>query len=551
MLSRFSALRMIAACTTVFSLGTAASAQSNAPKWTPHIDLEAKPGSKRDIGEADFFLPMMQNERTLIFGNARLRVADSDNREGNFGIGSRHMLNDTWNIGGYGYFDRRRSTTGNYFSQVTLGAEALGRNWDLRGNAYVPTGDRVRTLGSTGGTGTPTASIVGSTVQITTPGALIFEERALRGFDAEVGWRAPIWTEESDRQLRLYAGGYRFSDGTVTVSGPRVRAELTLHDLRALWQGAQIMLGAEYQDDNARGSQGFLSLRLRIPLGGTNNNPRKLNMQERRMTAPVVRDVDIVTQSRTVTATQGSTETAALTAGGQSLVVLSSTTTADLPGAVTAAGTNSTVVLSGTFNTTAITQLQTGQTLMGAGTLTVRAPSGLTATLNTPGATIVGAVAGNNPAIAMANNSTLTGLSVSNTATGGGVPNPFAVRANGVTGATISNNTLTGFENLVGGTAQALLISGGSSNIAVLNNRLSATGTGIAVGLNVVNSTDIWVVGNTMSASGNSGGNSRAIVINNGSFRAASNDNTIQNGICSVALAGTGSIGLTSGGSCP
>jgi len=180
----------------------------------------------------------------------------------------------------------------------------------------------------------------------------------------------------------------------------------------------------------------------------------------------------------------------------------------------------------------------------------VRTPTGRTATLTLPGATITGTVAGNNPTVAMGNNSTLTGMIISNLSTGGGVPNPFSVRANNVTGATISNNRLTTTENLVGGTSQALLIVG-STNITASGNTLSATGTGIAVGINVVNSTGVLVTGNTLSATGNSGGNSRAIVINNGSFAAGSTGNTILTGICSVAVAGTGSIGLTSGGTCP
>jgi hypothetical protein len=324
-------------------------------------------------------------------------------------------------------------------------------------------------------------------------------------------------------------------------------------EVPGLWKGARLALGAELQHDHARGRQAFVSLRLRIPFGGgSGERAGSLNAQERRMTEPVMRDVDIVTQSRVSASTAPLVETASLTGAGQGFSLISSGTTtgAALPGVVAAAGPNSLVVLSGTFNTSAITALQTGQTLMGAGSLTVRAPSGATATLVTPGATIVGAVAGNNPAVAMANNSTLTGMTVSNLSTGGGTPNPFAVLASGVTGATISNNTLIGRENLVGGTAQGLLIIG-SSNITVSGNAMSGTGTNIAVGLNVVNSTGILVTGNTMSAAGSSAGNSRAIVVNNGSFTAGSTGNTILSGICSVAAAGTGSIGLTSGATCP
>ncbi|AYQ28469.1 MULTISPECIES: inverse autotransporter beta domain-containing protein [unclassified Polaromonas] len=521
-------------------------------KWSPYIDFEAKPGNKRDIGEANVFVPLAQTDRTLFFGDLRGRFDGNSNREGNFGLGVRHMLANGWNIGGYGYFDRRRTETGNFFNQTTLGAEALGPDWDLRANFYLPNGSRTRDLGTTGG-GAPTAAISGNTVQITTPGLITREERALKGYDAEVGWRAPLFDAQDKRQLRLFLGGYHFSDAGIRVSGPRLRAEFVTAEVPGLWKGARLALGAELQHDHARGRQAFVSLRLRIPFGGgSGERAGALNAQERRMTEPVMRDVDIVTQSRVSGSTAPLVETASLTGAGQSFSLISSanTTGAALPGAVAAAGPNSLVVLSGTFNTSAITTLQTGQTLMGAGSVTVRAPSGATATLVTPGATITGAVAGNNPAVFMGDNSTLTGMTVSNLSTGGGTPNPFAVRATGVTGAVVSNNTLTGLENLVGGTAQGLLISS-SSNITVSGNTMTGTGTGIAVGLNVVNSTGILVTGNTMSATGSSAGNSRAIVINNGSFAAGSTGNTILTGICSVAAAGTGSIGLTGGGTCP
>lgn len=530
-----------------------------APSWGPHVDLELKPGSRRSLAESDIFLPLAQDGRNLFFANLRGRFDDGSSREGNLGLGVRRMQDNGWNIGGYAYFDRRRTGNGNFFNQVTVGGEALGRDWDLRANAYLPRGNRVKQVGpGTTVAGTTTAALAGNTVQVTTTAGMtsVTEERALRGFDAEVGWRVPVFDAESPRQLRVYLGAFRFGDGVSRLSGPRARAELEVADLGHLWRGGQLTVGAEIQNDQARGTHAFFSLRLRIPLGGSVSGTT-LTTQARRMAAPIVRDVDIVTQSRTNTVVTGtnSVETASVLDSGQAITVLDSSTTtgAALPGAVAAAGANSLVILSGTFNTSGITTLQTGQTLMGAGTLTVRTPSGRTATLTTPRATITGAVAGNNPAVALANNATLTGLQVSNTATGGGTPNPFAVRANGVTGATVSNNILLGFGNNGGGTAQSLLITGASSNITVSGNTLTSTGTtGISVGLNVVNSTGILVLNNTMSAASNAPATqSRAIVVNNGSFAAGSAGNTILNGICSVALAGTGSIGLTSGGTCP
>jgi hypothetical protein len=461
----------------MFSAWTASAiAQQAAPVWQPHVDVEAKPGSKRNIGEADFFLPLMQDGKGLFFGNARLRVSDHDNHEGNLGLGYRRMLEGGWNVGGYGYFDRRRTEVGNKFNQATFGAEALGRDWDFRGNVYVPVGDKAKNTGAV----SSTASLSGTTVQVvTTP----FEERALKGYDIEAGWRAPIWAAEADQQLRLYAGGYRFSDSGTRVSGPRVRAELTVAELPALWKGAQLMLGAEYQDDNARGGQGFVSARLRIPLGSDKAPGYKMNWQQRRMAAPVVRDVDIVTRTALATS-QAVTETATQTASGQALSVLTSGTTdgAAFQTALATAGPNSTVVLSGNFTTTTQTTLQAGQTVAGGG-VQVRTPSGVVATLPSTGATWTGNnIPGATYTVAMANNSTLQGMTIIDNETAGG-GNAQGVMVNGVTGARIIDNVIN-VSAVSGSTGHGIDVVGGATNITVSGNRINVS-TGNTLGLGV------------------------------------------------------------------
>ncbi|MFA6021760.1 MAG: inverse autotransporter beta domain-containing protein, partial [Rhodospirillales bacterium] len=136
---------------------------------------------------------MVQDDDTLLFASIRTRLDDEGGREGNFGLGLRHMLGDGWNLGGYGYFDRRRSDQGNYFSQVTIGAELLGRDWDVRANAYIPVGITRREVDSLN-----TAELSGTSV--------IFrggEEHSLGGFDGEIGWRLPLFDAESGTNLRL------------------------------------------------------------------------------------------------------------------------------------------------------------------------------------------------------------------------------------------------------------------------------------------------------------------------------------------------------------
>lgn len=518
--------------------------RSDAPKWGPHIDFEVKPGTKRSLGEADLFVPLAQDDRTLYFGNLRGRFDDRESREGNLGLGVRRMYEGGWNFGAYGYYDRRRSSTGNYFNQVTLGGEALGRDWDFRGNVYLPQGDRIRNLGTTGG-GAPFAAISGGTVQIITPGSVTSEERAVKGHDVEIGWRMPVFDADNRRQLRFYAGGFRFSDHVVEVSGPRVRLEYTAADLSGLWDGAQLVVSAEAQNDNARGDQAFLGVRLRVPLGNTSKAPR-LTAQERRMTAAVMRDVDIVTQSR-VSATTPQVMETATTAGGQPVVVLTGAGTPDLPAAITAAGADSTVILSGTFTSTALTGITYGQTVMGAGSLTLTSPSGRTAVLTTPAATVNASTASNDAVFYMYPGSTLRGLTINNTGAG----NIEGVVVHGWNDATIANNTITA-TSTGGGFARAIRVSGGANNITITGNTLIANNPGGMANAFGVQISSMTFANNTVAAYGSGGANDQAVNLNFFFVLPGSTGNIRVNGICQQASNfGGSSIGFTDGSSCP
>jgi Protein of unknown function (DUF3442). len=532
-------------------------ARAEAPKWGPHIDLEGKAGTDRHLGEADLFLPVLQDADTLLFANVRTRLDDEGGREGNFGLGLRHMLDSGWNLGTYGSFDRRRSDLDNYFNQVTVGAEALGPDWDLRANAYLPVGTKRYQEDSLN-----TAEFSGASV--------IFrggEERSLKGFDAEIGWRVPVFEVESGANLRVYGGGYHFSaDDVPDVAGPRGRLDLTFDQVPHLWDGSRLSLGAEWQHDDPRGSQGFLSARLRIPLQVFGQPASKLNAQERRMADPVVRDVDIVSRAGTF----GAPETATAANGGALAVVDSGTTNGQpaIQAALNAAGANSTVVLSGDFITSAGTvTVNAGQTLMGGGSLEVRSPSGRTATLTVPGATLTGNVGGSNYTVALLSDSTLMGLTINNTATGA---NARAVRVNGVTGVRILNNTINALQNGVGA-AQGITVEGGASNITISGNTVTAThtGTGNALAIQVNNasaavtgntmtvtggtfpnfyglfltSATATVSGNTLNVSGDGGGIIRAFEVDGGTINPGSTGNVVLAGGCSSNIVPT--IGYT------
>lgn len=519
-----------------------ASAQNDEPpKWGPHIDLEGKFGNQRHLGEADLFIPALQNDRSLLFANIRSRADNKDSYEGNFGLGARHMLEAGWNLGVYGYFDRRRTENDGLFNQVTVGTEALGvkalgQDWDARVNGYIPVGRKVRLVDSLS-----TATVDGARV--------IFrggEEHSMAGFDAELGWRVPVTAPDSGLNLRLYGGGYRFwsteSSVVPDVQGPRGRAELVFDQIPVLWEGSRFSLGAEGQSDAPRGPQAFVTARLRIPLQVYGSSPSKLTTQERRMKDPIVRDIDIVSQAGAL----GTPETATQTAGGSTLTVVSSSTTtgANLQTALTNAGANSTVILSGTFtpaNNTSIT-LQTGQTVMGSGSLTVRSPSGRTATLTrASGATITTTFTANGGIVAMENNSTLTGVTLNQY--GSGAVTPYGINADGKTGVTIANNTIY-VQHDQNAAYGAYLLNGASGTISgnsITVRNLSTSG-GTARGIRLADSSSAKIINNTISSTSDSGAGSMSpvFITNSAIYQSGSTGNTFQtSGGCEINSGGT------------
>src|SRR5215472_2257378 len=118
-----------------------AQTESSAPlKWGPFLDLEGKAGTQRNLGTGDLFVPFAQDSTSMLFADIRGRFDDHSDDEGNFGLGVRHMLESGWNLGVYGYYDRRHTELGSSFEQGTFGVEALSLDWDFRANLYQPIG---------------------------------------------------------------------------------------------------------------------------------------------------------------------------------------------------------------------------------------------------------------------------------------------------------------------------------------------------------------------------------------------------------------------------
>ena len=276
----------IFAAAALFAVLLAAVSAQDQDKWTGYVEFSAKPGSDRSLAKGDLFLPIQQNEDSLLFVNLKTNFDDHSYKEGNVGIGSRKIY-DNWLVGGWAYYDWKESTTGNTFDQMTIGGEFLSNEWDIRANAYVSEKKKKDS---------DRASIVelnGNQIQ-----ARLGEERALSGVDFEIGKKLPFFEDS-----RFFVGGYHYdANGFEKVSGPKLRLEMRFHDLpifSSFSQGSRLTLGAEYTEDSVRGSESFALLQLKIPFGEKNKIKKTfLSSLEKRMVETVKRDDDIVTSER-------------------------------------------------------------------------------------------------------------------------------------------------------------------------------------------------------------------------------------------------------------
>lgn len=476
--------------------------QDEQSKWAALIDTGFKASENRRMGEVDHFLPIIQNERSLLFLDLRTNFDNLSQREGNFGLGYRTMQDNGWNLGAYTFFDRRRSIEDNYFSQITTGLEALGEKFDVRTNAYIPIGNKTKEVKNS-----TKVDLSAGSIQI-----LSGIEKTYHGADAELGWRVPIFDSNQNTEIRVYGGGYWFdAESSESIVGSRSRLEFRLYNPITVLPGSRITFSGESQHDDARGSQHFFGLKLRIPLQAE-TTAKRLSPQERRMTDPLIRDVDIVTQSAIIS------EQATL--GGQILSGITTITdSATAQSVIDNAGTGKLIVLNGTTTVSSQLILGEGQRLHSGGsnvTLT-GANSGKTINLSIPGSagTLSGSVAGTS-VISLSSNSVLDGLIVENTSV---ASNSSAVSASGISGASILDSRLSSTNGAAlsidnstsmivrnsniqaSGLQSSAILIDNADNSSFSNNIITASGWH-GTSMSVVNTSSLSLTNNTISASG-------------------------------------------------
>ena len=246
-------------------------------------------GQERSILMTEFWVPFMQDKRSVLYGDMRLMGDDEDNQEGNIGIGYRQItkapvLGDGV-VGIHGWIDHRITARNSRFNQATIGGEWLGETLDILVNGYVPlSSGETHIIRSANPQGT---SLVGTGIVVDTDGVLLEEPQY--GMDVElgieVGQSIPFIKNNTD-SVRLYGGGYYFnSDKTESLVGGRVRLSADITQ--------DIQIGMRFQKDDERGSQGFLEASLRFPFGHKQSY-RNEGLFARLDDSPE-RDIDIVT----------------------------------------------------------------------------------------------------------------------------------------------------------------------------------------------------------------------------------------------------------------
>ncbi len=251
------------------------------PKWSSEARFRAAASNKRSLGQVDLFMPISQNDSSLLFLDLRFWRDTKQNTEGNYGLAYRKLVSSLgWIFGGYGFFDNRLTKNNNSFQQITLGVEALSEIWDFRTNVYAPL-SKAQAIPGRLPSPQDSPKGLGNTRYIPA-----FEEVALKGIDVEVGCLIP-YTEN----VRLYAGEYYFQGHkTSHIKGVRARLEWRVN--------TYFYVETDYQYDNTRRSIPSIWLTLRIPFG--EKSYEKLNSLEKRMSDVIIRDIDIVTTSRMI-----------------------------------------------------------------------------------------------------------------------------------------------------------------------------------------------------------------------------------------------------------
>lgn len=224
----------------------------------PIVDFQTSGDTTSSNTQLGVFVPFALEQHLVAFGDLRVAAFGDSDAQVSFGVGVRRKLGADVIVGANAYYDLRHTALGHNFQQLSAGAEAFYKNFEIRANGYLP-------VGQTSGVDSESSRV------FTSNGTLRFrqgKEVAMYGVDAEVGVRIPV-LEDSGSTLNFFGGGFWLSaDQVDDITGIKGRAELALNNLDFLPSGASLTLGAQAQYSNERLDGGVFA-RLSVPIGDT------------------------------------------------------------------------------------------------------------------------------------------------------------------------------------------------------------------------------------------------------------------------------------------
>jgi O-acetyl-ADP-ribose deacetylase (regulator of RNase III) len=251
-------------------------------EYSTQVNLDGKVGLKRFTGRIGLTIPLFQYNQSLLFTTIIGMTDNNKNIEGNFGLGYRHILHQSIIVGGYGFFDYRRTLYKNFIKQLTLGFEIMTSNFEFRGNLYLPE-NKSNLLGHNNKFD---ARYINHRTRYHIQENDILET-PMHGFDFEVGGNLP-----SFEQLQSFVAYYRFFAKNVSsINGVRIREEYKIFD----W----LSFGIELNYDNLNKWTNYFSIKLNY-IFGSNNNSYYDNWINHKITQMPIRDLDIFTKKQTV-----------------------------------------------------------------------------------------------------------------------------------------------------------------------------------------------------------------------------------------------------------
>ena len=224
-------------------------------------------------------MPYSLIDNNLFFADLRAFKGSTDTWGANLGGGYRRYLPRFDRILGVNAFFDYDTTSGPTFRQVGFGAESLGALYDIRGNAYLPTGPSDEQLSLVNLDGTQ--QFVGHLLQVDQQRTIA---SALSGFDGEIGVPIP-GSIPRRHDLRVFGGGYWYeSDLIDAFAGWRTRIQAS--PIPSIQIQLEVTHDPQFKTNVVFGGS--------WSYGGFRQSPGDRKSQYDRMTTPIIRNYNMI-----------------------------------------------------------------------------------------------------------------------------------------------------------------------------------------------------------------------------------------------------------------